>query len=421
MTRYAFMILILFLTACRRDYNVPVPDTGWAEFEAAGTQPLRAPTVARLQGVYTIVSGSDRFGADAVLRMSYDIAGNDTTYYLSFFCQKDVSWFILQGRRQDSLIMLNGYWRKMSGTETGPARLSIGTTVGGAALLRADPLTAGSVVINGAYGLSGGAIDQPVQFRYERPLSQRPLEIVVHRGGGQSADLLPASENSAEIIPYAAKFGATGIEIDVRMTSDGIPILYHDETLNERLIIKNGMIGPIANYSYAQLNSLVRLIRNGERIPTLRQVLETVLTRTPLRFVWLDTKFNGPMQPIRDLQVEFQQRAFIMGRPLEIVIGIPDRDVLKNFMSLPGYRGIPSVCELDPEDVEAVNASIWAPRWTLGLQKEQVAALQAQGRRAFVWTLDQEQNIDLFLREGRFNGILTNYPTAVAYHTYVQP
>jgi glycerophosphoryl diester phosphodiesterase len=419
MKNFTWIVLALLCAACRRNYDVTVPDTGWAEFEAA--QKLAAPALDRLQGVYTISSGADRFGSDAVLHLSYDAIGQDTTYYLSFFCQKDVTWFLLQGRRRDSVILLNGYWRRMSGTQTGPARLTIGAENGGRALLAGDPLTAGSIVINGAIGDGGGPIDGAVQFRYARALPQRPLEIVVHRGGGQSADLLPASENSAEIIPYAARFGATGIEIDVRKTRDGVYILYHDETLNERLIVKNGMIGPIENYTYAQLNSLVRLIRNGEHIPTLRDALETVVRRTPLRFVWLDTKFNGPLDEIRAIQQEFQQRAFVLGKPLEILIGIPDREVLANFKALPGYQTVPSVVELDPADAEAVNARVWGPRWTLGLQNEQVAAMQAQGRRAFVWTLDQEQNIDLFLREGRFNGILTDYPTAVAYRNYVQP
>ncbi|TCJ12618.1 glycerophosphodiester phosphodiesterase [Flaviaesturariibacter flavus] len=421
MKRLFPILLLLILGACRRQYDVRVPDTTWAEFNAPGTQRLEAATYARLQGIYTINSGNSRFGNNAVMRWSYDAAGADTTYYLSIFCEKDVTWFLLQGRRQDSVILLNGYWRRMAGTDTGPARLTVGRATGGSLLLGSDSLQPGAVVINGVYGEPGAPIQEAVQFSRQRPLPARELEVVVHRGGGQSADLLPASENSAEIIPYASLFGATGIEIDVRMTRDGVPILYHDATLSERLIVKNGMVGPVENYTYAQLSALVRLIRNNERIPTLREALDVVVRRTPLRFVWLDTKFNGSLQPIRDLQAEFGQRAAALGKPLEIVIGIPDRDVLSNFLALPGYNAIPSVVELDPADAATVNARIWAPRWTLGLQNAEVTAVQAQGRRAFVWTLDQGQNIDLFLREGHFNGILTNYPTEVAYHSYVQP
>jgi glycerophosphoryl diester phosphodiesterase len=257
-------------------------------------------------------------------------------------------------------------------------------------------------------------------LKYDRPLYKAtPLEIVAHRGGGSTADLLPASENSVEMIRLASGFGATGIEIDVRLTSDGVPVLYHDATLNERLIQKNGLLGPIENYSYAQLNTLVRL-KNGERIPTLTQALETIVYQTPLRYVWLDTKFEGSMEMLRNIQLEYQRKAAALGRTLEITIGIPDDAVLKNFLELPGYQTIPSVCELDTEDVVKTNARIWAPRWTLGLQNEEVQKMHAQGRRAFVWTLDIPANVYEFMQQGAFDGILSNYPSIVAYYYYAK-
>jgi glycerophosphoryl diester phosphodiesterase len=253
-----------------------------------------------------------------------------------------------------------------------------------------------------------------------RPLYKAvPLQIVAHRGGGRTSDLLPASENSVEIIKMASRFGATGIEIDVRLTSDGVPIIYHDATLNERLIQKNGLIGPIENYSYAQLSALVRLI-NGERIPTLAEALNTVVYDTPLQFVWLDTKYNGDMKLSRDFLVEYREKAAAIGRTLNIYIGIPDRDVLANFKKLPDYQNIPSVNELTREELTETNSGIWAPRFTLGLQNTEVAEVQAQGRQAFVWTLDTPQDIQNFINNGQFNGILSNYPSAVAYYYYAK-
>ena len=189
--------------------------------------------------------------------------------------------------------------------------------------------------------------------------------MLAHRGGGRTADLLPASENSVEMIKLASRFGATGVEIDVRMTKDGVPILFHDATLNERVVQQNGLLGPIENYTYQQLQTLVRLT-NGEHIPTLRQALEAVVYNTPLDFVWLDTKYNGPMQVMKDLQAEFRAKASAINRTLEIVIGIPDENVLKNFKQLSSYQNIPSLVELDKNIAQEVNARIWAPQWTLG-------------------------------------------------------
>jgi glycerophosphoryl diester phosphodiesterase len=269
------------------------------------------------------------------------------------------------------------------------------------------------------FGNGESVPDQPIELNYTRPLNHnRPLEIVAHRGGGSTADLLPASENSVEIIRLASRYGATGVEIDVRLTKDGVPILFHDATLSERLIQKNGLLGPISNFTYSQLTTLVRLI-NGERIPTLRQALDVVLYQTPLRFVWLDTKFEGSIQFLRDIQQEYIQKAVAAGRDLQIVIGLPDEEAVNQFLALPGYPSIPSVCELTPEDVIRTNAAIWAPRWTLGLQKDETARMEALGKRVFVWTLDVPANVKQFLNEGNFDGILSNYPSIVAYYYYV--
>ena len=413
------ILLAVLMAACRKQYSVVQPSTQWDQFDAATTLPRTAR--APLEGVYNFSDGAVTFGNAAAAKWSYTVNGTDTTYQLSFFCEKDIAYFICEGKRMDSTILLNGYWRKMANTQSGRVRLTVSAAQGGALVLRGGTIGADSIRITGSFGAGDNVPDQPLALRWARRLyNARPLEIVVHRGGGQTADLLAASENSAEIIPLAAAFGATGIEIDVRLTSDGVPVLYHDADLSERLIKKNGMVGPIESYTYAQLNGLVRLIRNGEHIPTLRQALDNFVYRTPLTYVWLDTKFDGPLDSLRALQVEYTQRAAAIGRHVEITIGIPNEDVLDHFKALPNYRNIPSVCEMDIQDVQDVNSTIWGPRWTLGLQNDKVDAMHAQGRRAFVWTLDIPENILQFMTDGHFDGILSNYPSVVAYYHYAQ-
>ena len=375
----------------------------------------------KMEAIYAIADGSSQFGTEAAVKWTYTATGSDTTYHLSFFCEKEVSYFICEGKRVDSSILLNGYWRRMIGTETGRVRLTITKEEGGAKILNALPLSASdNITITGVYGEGEAVPDLPIQLQKTRPLfNATPFEIIAHRGGGRTSDILPASENSVEIIRLASRFGATGVEIDVRITSDGVPILYHDATLNERLIQKNGMLGPIENYSYAQLNALVRLI-NGERIPRLQDALNTIVYSTPLRYVWLDTKYVGSLQKVRDLQLEFLQKATAIGRKVNIAIGLPDKASLESFKKLPNYQFIPSVNELTREEVKEVNSPIWAPRFTLGLQNAEVAAVQAEGRKVFVWTLDLPNSINDFLTNGRFDGILSNYPSAVAYNYYAK-
>ncbi|RYY00460.1 MAG: glycerophosphodiester phosphodiesterase, partial [Gammaproteobacteria bacterium] len=395
----------------------------WDIFNSASAKPFSGFTRSKMEGVYTLEAGGQDFGPSTAAKWSYTANGLDTVYHLSFFLERASAYFICEGRQLDSAILLNGYWRRMTTTETGKVRLTIAKGSGGKQLLSTSPFNplTDSIVITGVYSNGDNNPDLPIQLRYTKPLNKaKPFQILAHRGGGRSADLLPASENSVEMIRLASQFGATGIEIDVRLTKDGVPILFHDATLNERVSQQNGLLGPIENYTYAQLSTLVRL-PNGERIPTLQQALQTVVYNTPLQFVWMDTKVHGSLEFLRNIQAEYLAKAAAINRNVEIVIGIPDEEVLKNFKLLANYQTIPSLVELKAQDVRDINAKVWAPQWTLGLQDQETSLMASEGRRVFTWTLDVAENVEEYMRKGNFNGILSNYPSIVAYYYYVSP
>jgi glycerophosphoryl diester phosphodiesterase len=416
----SLLFFLFCFASCKRDVDVSVPVNDWDLFQSPNARPLPAWTQPKIEGVYTIEEGSDLLGNAAALKWSYTVVGNDTTWHLSAFCSADAAYLILQGKQLNGEILLNGYWRKNVNDETGKVRLTITGSNGATSLLDTGAARPANLRMAGVYGLGDGQPGSPLSLRFNRNLrSNAGFEILAHRGGGRNADLLPASENSVEMLRLASRFGATGVEIDVRRTSDGELVLFHDATLNERLIVKNGMVGPIENYTYAQLNALVQLKRGG-KIPTLRQALQTILVETPLRFVWIDTKYKGSLDKLRQIQQEFLQMAAARGRNLQIVIGVPDEEVYNNFLRLSNYQNVPSLCELDIPKTQTMNARVWAPTWTLGLQTAEVAAMQAEGRRVFVWTLDGPERIQQYLNEGSFNGILSNQPMAVAHFYYAK-
>ena len=416
------IVTCISFLSCKRDFEVIIPDTDWELFNSSAAKPLNSFTRSKSEGVFTLEQGADDFGNITAAKWSYTANGTDTVFHCSFFFEPASTYFICEGKQLDTSILLNGYWRRMTTSETGRVRLTISKDSGAKKLLSTsafNPLT-DSIIITGVYGFDNAVPDIGIRLRFIRPIYKAtPFQILAHRGGGRTADRLPASENSVEMIRMASRFGATGIEIDVRLTKDGVPVLFHDATLNERVIQKNGLLGPIENYTYAQLSTLVRL-PNGERIPTLRQALDAVLFNTPLQFVWLDTKYDGQLQILKDFQAEYLAKAAAINRTLEIMIGIPDEKALANFKNLPGYQNTPSLVELTPQNAEDINARIWAPQWTLGLQNDEVTRMQSQGRRVFVWTMDVSENILQYMLEGRFNGILSNYPSLVAYHYYVR-
>ena len=404
--------LIFILASCQEIIEAPIPDLHWDRFDSPEAKPLSAQHRSSLEGIYTIGYVANDFGKEAALKWSYVATGSDTTYYLSFFCSEDVRYFICQGKRLQDTIFLNGYWRNIENTKTGKAHFIL-------------PVNHGrppddKLVINGWFGIKDNEPQKQISFTFLRPLyHQKPYSIIAHRGGGRNNDLLPASENSVEMIPLAAQLGANGIEIDVQLTKDSVPVLFHDANVNDRLTTKTGIHGAIDQYTWHELDTDV-LLKRGGKVPTLQQALDTVLYKTPLEFVWLDCKYKTVLPKVRELQAAILQKAKAAGRKLEVLIGIPDEEVWKGFMQLPGYKNIPSLCELDTAKAYSAGAKIWAPGWVKGHQDDIVAAVQKKGMRSFIWTVDIPDKIKEFMYRAQFNGIVTNRPTMAAYYYYSQ-
>lgn len=83
-------------------------------------------------------------------------------------------------------------------------------------------------------------------------------------------------ENSLTAIRAAVQAGY-GIEIDLQLSADGVPMVFHDDTL-DRLTAETG---PVNARTAADL-AAIRLKDSTDTIPTLAQALETVAGRVPL-------------------------------------------------------------------------------------------------------------------------------------------
>ncbi|MBN1447740.1 MAG: glycerophosphodiester phosphodiesterase [Bacteroidetes bacterium] len=410
--RFTILLLSLLLLSCTEDSTVSVPDYDPGD-EVAGMARLSAEIMQAMEGIYKVEEGNPLLGDEIVLKY--------TGGSLSLFSGRDALWCFFDSGRMDSTLHLAGYWRKQVNEETGVIRLTIDGAEGGGMLQRGERPRPGEVLLRGDYGSGAARSQREVLLTYSRPLhvDERPFLILAHRAGGRNSDRLPAAENSVELVRLAERFGANGVEIDVQLTADGVPVIYHDEYLNQRLTQKSGLVGKIGEYTLAQLETFVHL-PNGERIPTLKRMLAVILRQTNLRFVWLDSKPSVPLALLRDVQRAYADSAHIFGRDLQIVIGLPDEEKVAEFLRLPDYAEASALCELDIETVRRTESEFWAPRWTLGTQNALTTAMQAEGRRVLSWTLDEPGYIQSFLRDGRFDGILTNYPALIAYFYYSQ-
>lgn len=110
---------------------------------------------------------------------------------------------------------------------------------------------------------------------------------LAHRGlHDQSAGRI---ENSLGAIDAAIEHGY-GIEIDVQRSSDGVPMVFHDDVLG-RLTDQTGLIADAAASDLTE----IALSGSTDRIPTLDAVLERVASRVPLLIEIKDQ--DGAMGP----------------------------------------------------------------------------------------------------------------------------
>ena len=100
--------------------------------------------------------------------------------------------------------------------------------------------------------------------------------IIAHRGGAQES-----TENTIPAFQRAVKIGADGIETDVRLTRDGVVVIYHDRYFGR----VEGLAPPlrtrlISDLTYSELTkdtlAPVGEDTGGRRVPTLDELLANV-------------------------------------------------------------------------------------------------------------------------------------------------
>lgn len=119
-----------------------------------------------------------------------------------------------------------------------------------------------------------------------------PFEIVAHRGVHHEVP-----ENSLAAFELAVELGVEAIELDVRLTSDDVPVVFHYFYLDE----KTSSSGVVFNHGLRELQAF--RLKNaageitGETIPTFSDVLERFAGR-----IGLEIEVKGP-EPESPLEI----------------------------------------------------------------------------------------------------------------------
>ncbi len=112
----------------------------------------------------------------------------------------------------------------------------------------------------------------------------RTFEIIAHRGIATEAP-----ENTLVAFERAVELGADAVELDVRLTSDRVPVVYHYFYLKENTSVS----GAVFDFSLEQLRQVRVFCRDNPaqegRISTLAEVLEALGGR-----IGLEIEIKGP-------------------------------------------------------------------------------------------------------------------------------
>jgi glycerophosphoryl diester phosphodiesterase len=108
-----------------------------------------------------------------------------------------------------------------------------------------------------------------------------PVEIIAHRGANREAP-----ENTLPAFQRALEIGVQGIELDVQLTRDGMPVVHHDPHLPGKM--RDGSRMAIAAVEMSEL-------RNWSPAPTLDEVLYLVDGRCRL---YVEIKAAAAVEPV---------------------------------------------------------------------------------------------------------------------------
>ena len=261
------------------------------------------------------------------------------------------------------------------------------------------------------------------------PITDRTPRIIAHRGA--SAHL---PEQTLKAYVRAIADGADALECDVRLTADSHLVCVHDRRVDRT---SNGR-GPVSTLELATLQGLdfgswkkahpgdpemPEVDQERDMLLTLRHLIDTVLNCGREVGLLIETKhpnrYAGQVE--RELAKVLREfgldRAYVMGRPhvcvmsmSQVAIGrmrqlcaeVPLVYVMRESVPL-RFRdgGLPRGSRIAGLDKAIIH------RWPRTVQNQ-----HDRGHQVYVWTVDEEADIDRCLELG-VDGIISNRPAFV--------
>ena len=294
----------------------------------------------------------------------------------------------------------------------------------------------------------GGPVTRPVTgpaggSRGPGPWAGGALDIEGHRGAKGLV-----VENTLASFAAAFDAGVTGVELDVRLTRDGEPVVWHDPVLLPAKCVAAApdLVGRrVAELTYAQLRAVDvgskalpgfpgQRTSPGARIATLREVIGFGLERAPHVWWTIEVKVDpndraeaatrpllvdGVLSVVRDLGVD--TRCFVHSFDWAVLELARERapEVARSALVeagvtwVPGSRWTGSICvEEFGDDIaggaDAVGAHVISPEHVL-VDEGLVRRVHGLGLGVLPWTVNDPERMRELVALG-VDGLVSDYP-----------
>jgi len=255
-------------------------------------------------------------------------------------------------------------------------------------------------------GMMGCATEKSINIIASSWKGRFPVFVIAHRGCSGATP-----ENTLVAFKSAMEAGSDMIELDVHISKDGEVIVIHDDSLNRTT---NGK-GRVADHTLEQLKQMdaggwFGAHFTGERIPTLKEVLELARGRT---LVNIEIK-SGDLgrYGVKDLAERALQEVERAGMEQQVLFGSFDPQALQRIQEknprVPTALISSKKWDFPQEITQGQPFAILSCRKSV-LTQDNISRAKQKGLKVFVWTLDTEEEMEQFLNWG-IDGIITNYP-----------
>jgi glycerophosphoryl diester phosphodiesterase len=229
------------------------------------------------------------------------------------------------------------------------------------------------------------------QFNKEH---MRPFEIVAHRGISTESP-----ENTIASFQRAVELGADAVELDIRLTSDQIPVVYHYFYLQEN----TSLSGPIFDFTFEQVRKANVFCKNNPsasegRISTLSEILEIFGGK-----IGLEIEIKGPEPEAAEIIGNALNKFKNLWKTMEVTSYEPALllAIQKICPGLPTDLLFPrseSWMKLDVAQYQAIHFSRLAHARAVHLHPTQlsemvVKALHQQNIEIHAWDVNDEQTL----------------------------